>query len=77
MQEYKAEDDMNLTFDQRKSLDRGDPVPIEENGLQCVLVRADVFERISSLASGEWTPEEMRRLALRTWEDADSAGPIS
>ena len=67
---------MNLTVEQKESLNRGEPVSVEESGLQCVIVRADVFERISNLADDDWTPEEMRLLAIRAWSDADTAGPI-
>jgi hypothetical protein len=67
---------MNLSIDQRSSLVKGEPVRVEENGLECVIVRADVFEQISNHGTDAWTPEEMRLLAMRTFEDADSAGPI-
>ncbi len=68
---------MNLTVEQRESLSRGNAVAVEADGLQCVIVRADVFERIANYCDGDWTDDEMRLLATRTFEDADSAGPIS
>jgi hypothetical protein len=68
---------MNLSFDQRSSLEKGEPVRVEENGLECVIVRAGVFEHISNHAKDDWTTEEMWPLAVRTFDDADSAGPIA
>ena len=36
--------DMNLSIGQRESLQRGDPIRLAEDGLEFVIVRADVFD---------------------------------
>lgn len=67
---------MNLSMDQRTSLENGDPVIVQEDGLECVILRADVFKQLKAVGFDDWTPDEMRAIAERTFEDADSAGPI-
>jgi len=58
---------MNLSSNERVALERGDPVRIEEGGLDCVLVRADVYERISRLTNGEASRIEDRLATI--WAD--------
>jgi hypothetical protein len=68
---------MNLSSDQLRSLEHGDPVRVNEAGIDCILVRADVFDQIKrALSFDEWSDDEMRAIAERTFDDADSAGPI-
>ena len=69
--------DLHLSPDQLQSLQHGDAVLVREAGIECVLVRADIFERIKAgLSNDDWTHDEMRALAERSLDDADSAGPI-
>jgi hypothetical protein len=71
------ENEMHLSPDQLQSLQHGDPIRVREAGIECVLVRADIFERIKrARLDDDWTPEEMRALAERSLDDADAAGPI-
>ena len=53
---------MQLTKEQQQAIVSGENVHISVEGLDCVLIRSDVFERISRVV-GDWTAEEMR-LAL-------------
>ncbi len=69
------ERNINLNIEQRESLSRGETVFVEVNGLQCVIVRQDAFERIINIADDDWTPEEIRLLALAALADADDAAP--
>jgi hypothetical protein len=64
---------MNLTSEQKQAVERGEPVRLADEGTQIVVLRADVFDRIAQLLyhDGEWTPEEMSRLA---WEAGKSIG---
>jgi hypothetical protein len=71
------DNDTHLSPDQLQSLQRGDAIHVQEAGIECVLVRADIFERIKAAINGDdWTSEEMRALAVRSLDDADTAGPI-
>jgi hypothetical protein len=58
---------MNLSANERESLERGDPVRVAENGLDCVIVRADVYERITNVVNGDSTQIEDRLAAI--WSD--------
>ena len=44
-----------------------------------VVLRAEDYDRFKQLLydDSDWSDSELRALALRTFEDADSAGPIS
>jgi hypothetical protein len=69
---------MNLTPEQMAAVKQGEPVRLmaPEINAEVIVLRADLYERFV-YDDGEWTQEEMRALAARTFEDADSAGPIS
>jgi hypothetical protein len=69
---------MDLTAEQLAAVENGEPVPYLLDHTECVVVRKDVFERMQRIAydDSEWTAEEMIALAERTFDDADSAGPI-
>jgi hypothetical protein len=69
---------MNLTAEQVDALKHGDPVRIcpTEVGEDCVMLRADVFERVQQFFGGDLTVDELRAIAARTFEDADTAEPI-
>lgn len=66
----------NLSTDQIRSLANGDPIPVMEAGLECVLIRADIYDQLKEIVGDEWTTDELRALAQRTFDDADTAGPI-
>lgn len=68
---------MQLSTVQLQSLANGEPVRLSESGIECVVVRADVYERLKeTIATDEWTTEEMLKVAERTFDDADSVDPI-
>jgi len=45
---------VSLTAEQRQALEQGEPVPVTESEtqLECVVIRADLYERVKSLLSG-------------------------
>jgi hypothetical protein len=66
-----------LTNEQIEAAKAGIEVPLVEDGVDLILVRRDVLERIKAARADEgWTDEEMRMVAARTFQDADTAGPI-
>jgi hypothetical protein len=69
---------MNLTAEQVEAIKEGETVTISppEVGEECVVLRADVYEKVQQMLSGDWTEDEMRAIAARTFEDADNAEPI-
>jgi hypothetical protein len=54
---------MNLTAAQQKAIEQGEPVTVTVGRTECVILRRDVYERDSQLASDDWTAEEMNLLA--------------
>ena len=55
---------IELTEEQRKSLRDGEPIRVRDNGQEYVLLRPDVFERLSEgeYDDGPWTAAEMDAL---------------
>ena len=55
---------IELTEEERKSIEGGKPVRIRENDREYVLLRPDVYERLSDGAydEGPWDAEELDRL---------------
>ena len=52
---------IELTEEQRKSLQDGEPIRVRDNGQEYVLLRPDVYERLSEgeYDDGPWTAEEL------------------
>jgi hypothetical protein len=69
---------LELTAEERISLETGEPVPCVVDATDCVVVRKDVFDRVQHVAydDNEWSAEEMIALAARAFDDADTAGRI-
>ena len=70
---------MNLTNQQLQAARSGKAVTLTADGESFVLLSKDVFDRVRRVVEyddGEWTDEELRRLAARTFEEADNAEPI-
>lgn len=64
---------MELTKEQLQIVCGGKPVRLNQEGMEVVVVRADVFERLSGLRYDDspWSDDEMDLLAA---EDADILG---
>ena len=54
---------MNLTTRQKSAVRNGEAVRVRHEGLDCVVLRADVYDRLKHLLydDGDWTDEELRR----------------
>lgn len=65
---------MNLTAEQKQALEHGQTVSMMVDQMPCVLVRADVYQRIAALLDvGEYEPsqgyEAFRQAAGDEWDD--------
>ena len=49
---------IELTQEQRKSIQDGQPVHVRDNGQEYVLLRPDVYERLSVYDDSPWTALE-------------------
>ena len=67
---------MNLTNDQRKSIESGEAVPVVIDHLACVILREDVFDRVRSLLEEELNEEELRAIFARGIESSDWLDPV-
>ena len=69
---------MDLSNQQLDAAKGGAAVRFTAGDTEFVIVRADLFEQVTHppYDDEDWTEDEMRSLAARTFEDADTAGPI-
>ena len=61
---------MNLTAGQKWAVRKGEAVRVREDELDCVVLRADVYDRLKHLFydDGDGTDEELRRLLAKSAE---------
>ena len=64
-----------LTSEQKAALSRGERVEVTVGEEECVLVRREVFQRLT-YDDSPWTPEEMDAMAQHAFDSADNAEPI-
>lgn len=64
---------MNLTAREKSAVRNGEAVRVQEDGLDYVVLRADVYDRLQHLFcdDGEWTDEDLRRMLAKS---ADANG---
>jgi hypothetical protein len=58
---------MTLTEEQRVAIETTGKVRISVDGIDCVLVRTDVFDRVQTVLGDEWTHDEMRIALARSF----------
>ena len=61
---------MNLTEQQKVAVRSGEAVRVRDDDLECVVVRADVYDRVRELlyADTDWTDDELRRVLAKSAE---------
>ena len=61
---------MNLTEQQKLAVRKGEAVRVQEEELECVVVRADVYDRLKHLPydDSDWTADELRLMLARSAE---------
>lgn len=63
---------MNLTAEQIKAIDEGEPVPVVVEGRQCVLLNSKLYDQIRETLV-DWDPPTMRRhmadMMANDWND--------
>jgi hypothetical protein len=67
---------IELTEEQRASIDSGKPVHVRENGHEYVMLRPDIYERLADGGYDDtpWTPDELDRLREESVAMLDSYG---
>jgi hypothetical protein len=64
---------MILTAEHIQAAKRGETVRLTADDVEIVVLRADVFDKAQQAAADDWTDEELRAIAARTFEDADQS----
>ena len=61
---------MNLSEQQKTALRNGEAVRTRDEDLECVVMRADVYERVKQLhyVDSDWTDDDLRRMLARSAE---------
>lgn len=67
---------MTLTATERQTIASGGSVHVMIDGIACVILRADIFEKSCVDGCDELTENELRGVTLRTTNDADTAEAI-
>ena len=57
---------MNLSLEQERAIEQGQPVVVSVAGNACVILRKDVYDRGEALDYSPWTTTEMDLLAAET-----------
>ena len=60
---------MILTKEQRTAIETTGNVRISVDGIECVLVRSDVFDRVQTVLGEDWTHDEMRIALARSFTE--------
>lgn len=69
---------MELTLEQHEALARGGNIRLTVDGLDCVVLRSDIFERVATILGEDWTHDEMRLALARSaegngWDEPEMA----
>jgi hypothetical protein len=61
---------MNLTAPEKSAVANGEAVRVSEDGLECVVLRADVYDRLKHLLydDRQWTDKDLRRILAKSAE---------
>lgn len=69
---------MELTTQQLEAIKEGEPVRARAPEIEtdCIVLRADLFERVRHLFVDDWSDDELLAISARTMESADLGEPI-
>jgi hypothetical protein len=67
---------MQLTAPQKEAVVRGEAVPVVIESTECVIVRADVFQRVKSVLDDGLDAEQIGLLVDANMRDDDLADPL-
>ncbi len=67
---------IEITEEQRRHIQDGEPVRVHENGNEYVLLRSDIYDRLAQdhFDAGPWEPEEVDRLREEAVAHLDQYG---
>jgi hypothetical protein len=62
---------MTFTTQQREAVNTSGTVPMTIDGIECVVVRADVFEKVRTVISDDITHDALRQMLARSAHGSD------
>lgn len=66
---------MTFTNEQREAVATGGTVPLTIDGIDCVVVRADLYARVQTVLANDLTHADLRDLLARSAHDSDWLDP--
>jgi hypothetical protein len=66
---------MTLSKEQREAVETGRMVPLTVDGIDCVLLRADVYDKVRTVLSDDLSHDELRALLARSASASDWLDP--
>ena len=60
---------MELTLEQQETVASGGNVRVTFGEVECVVLRSDIFDRVSKIIGEDWTHDEMRMALARSSEE--------
>lgn len=66
---------MTFTDQQRQAVDTAGTVPMTIDGIECVVLRADVFEKVRTAIADELNHDELRQMLARSAQKSDWLDP--
>ncbi|QDT30683.1 hypothetical protein [Gimesia panareensis] len=70
---------MKITREQAEAISRGEDVPVDVEGTECVLIRKDIYAKICGVirmgGTDEVTDADLRKMLARAFESSDWNDP--
>lgn len=66
---------MTFTKEQREAVETSGAVPMTIDGIECVILRTDVYEKVCAVLPDELTHEELRKMLARFAQGSDWLDP--
>jgi hypothetical protein len=67
---------MKLTEHEKQTVRKGEPVQFREDDVECVVVRADVFQRLRGVLDESLPSEVVSKLVDQTMNEDDANDPL-
>jgi hypothetical protein len=66
---------MTFTKEQREAIERKGSASMTIDGIDCVVLRADIYDKLESLWADDLTHEDLRAMLARSAEGSDWLDP--
>lgn len=66
---------MTFTKEQRESIERNGSVAVNIDGIECVVLRADIYDQVRDVFTDDVSHDELRAMLARSAEGSDWLDP--